>query len=123
MDFDEEESIYNLIPPAAATTTKQNMHRSKHNPKAAPSYSTFGVAGTARTVANASGVETVNGPRANTVSAARGGRTTTGVADPKQFLKKGASQNTHAQTVVIDTHAPPKPFHRTDGDLKKPGVP
>jgi len=39
MEF--EESIYNLIPKEAYVPPKEQRHKSKHNPKAAPSSSTF----------------------------------------------------------------------------------
>ena len=41
MEF--EESIYNLIPKEAYVPPKQPKHKSKHDPKARPTASTFGL--------------------------------------------------------------------------------
>mmetsp|Transcript_31430 Transcript_31430/g.27789 ORF Transcript_31430/g.27789 Transcript_31430/m.27789 type:complete len:277 (+) Transcript_31430:59-889(+) len=41
MMMENEESIYNLIPPQEYKAPKNKLHRSKHNPKAAPTGSTF----------------------------------------------------------------------------------
>lgn len=41
MEF--EESIFNLIPKEAYVPPKQEKHKSQHNPKAAPTASTFGL--------------------------------------------------------------------------------
>ena len=44
------ESIYNLIPKAAKETPKKTMYRSKYDPKAPLTGSTFGLHGTTVTV-------------------------------------------------------------------------
>jgi hypothetical protein len=40
------ESIYNLVPKPQAEVVKEEMYRSKYDPKAIVSYSTFGCHGT-----------------------------------------------------------------------------
>eukprot|EP00759_Apiculatamorpha_spiralis_P028530 PhF_6_TR31122/c0_g1_i1/m.45554 len=113
MDFGVEESIYDIIPPQGISAAKEHMYRSKHNPKRPPSYSTFGVAGSARTVANASGTEDVQ-LNARSSSTKR----TPVNADPNKFLKKGASQQQGSNTAAA---ASQQPFHREEA--KKPPVP
>jgi len=108
MDFGESESVYNLIPLTATEMAKDKMYRSKHNPKRPPSYSTFGAAGTARTVANASGLEAAS-VKPNTVKSS-------GKADPKQFMKKCSGlYNTEKPSSSV--------FLRPTDAAKKPVVP
>lgn len=44
------ESIYNLVPKPRVEAVKEEMYRSKHDPKAIVSYSTFGCHGTHATI-------------------------------------------------------------------------
>ena len=41
MMMENEESIYNLIPPEEHKAPKPKLYKSRHNPKAAPTGSTF----------------------------------------------------------------------------------
>ena len=60
MEF--EESIYNLIPKEAYVPPKEQRHKSKHNPKAAPSSSTFCLNTTSKPgLANVAGVNAPSG--------------------------------------------------------------
>jgi len=81
MDFDNGESVYNLIP-RVKVVSKGKLFRSKHNPSQPPSYSTFG-ATDRRTIANASGHESaVARVRPSSVGPK------TSRADPKQYTKR-----------------------------------
>lgn len=60
MEF--EESIFNLIPKEAYVPPKNARHVSKHDPKCAPTASTFGLHTTTKPgVANVTGAVTVQG--------------------------------------------------------------
>ena len=53
MEF--EESIFNLIPKEQYVAPKPKKYKSSHNPKAAPTGSSFGLITTSKQVANLSG--------------------------------------------------------------------
>ena len=85
MEF--EESIFNLIPKEAYVPPKQPRHKSVHNPKSAPTASTFGLKTSSKPgVSNMSGaVEAPSGSHMNTASGATFGL-------PKGTAKPNASQ-------------------------------
>ena len=69
MDF--EESIYNLIPQEAYVPPKAARHKSVHDPKCAPTYSTFGLNTTSKPkISNISG--NVAAPSGSHLSTANG---------------------------------------------------
>lgn len=90
MEF--EESIYNLIPKEAYVPPKQKKHVSRHDPKCAPTASTFALRTTTKqSLANVSGnVRTQGGSHLSTANAATFGLPK-GVAKPnaQQFRLKG----------------------------------
>jgi hypothetical protein len=90
MEF--EESIFNLIPKEAYVPPKQAKHRSVHNPKAAPTASTFGLKTSSKPgVSNMAGaVGAPSGSHMNTASGATFGLPKgTAKPNPSQFRLKG----------------------------------
>lgn len=85
MEF--EESIFNLIPKEAYVPPKQAKHKSVHNPKSAPTASTFGLKTSSKPgISNMSGaVAAPSGSHMNTASGATFGL-------PKGTAKPNASQ-------------------------------
>ncbi len=55
MQYENEESIYNLIPPEEVKFAKGKRYKSKYNPKIPPTGSTFGNHTTSRVVGNMNG--------------------------------------------------------------------
>jgi hypothetical protein len=104
-----EESIYTLVPHVPAAAQKGKMHRSKFDPSAAPSYSTFPRKEGARGQGEGS---------ASMLYAGRSGAMGRDVGpevDPKRFLKSHSSKK--------DKLPPPQPFQRPQVAPTKPGVP
>jgi len=109
MEF--EESIYNLIPKEAYVPPKEQRHKSKHNPKAAPSSSTFCLNTTSKPgLANVAGVNAPSGSNhvniggGNTFGLPKGaakpnagtfrlkGTGTIKIPEPNQFGREGAKK-------------------------------
>lgn len=90
MEF--EESIFNLIPKEAYVPPKQPRHKSKHDPKAEPTASTFALRTTTKpNVANMSGyTHELGGFHTNkSVSATMGLPKGTAKPNAQQFRLKG----------------------------------
>lgn len=94
MMMENEESIYNLIPPEEYKAPKQKLYKSKHNPKAVPTGSTFCLGTTSKPgVANLNGEIAPSGSNhLNTAGAGHWGKKL-GEAKPQPttFMKKGQS--------------------------------
>lgn len=80
-----EECIYNLIPRIVIEPEKPERYKSKHDPKTAPTGTTFGVHGKTRLEGANLGAKTTPDMPAS----ARGFGRVTYKADPKTFTKKG----------------------------------
>ncbi|KAJ9455885.1 hypothetical protein DIPPA_21809 [Diplonema papillatum] len=91
MTFEPEESIYRLIPEEEAPPEKQPMYRSSHNATLPPSYSTFGIAGTSKKMANPGGMEIIHdisgGKHKARKPHASMGATVNTTVNPKNYLK------------------------------------
>jgi len=125
--FDYEangESVYNLIPDPEHIQAKPPIYRSKHNPKAPPSYSTFGTAGTSKPLANCDGGDIVHDSAGGKHKAKKGaasiGRTVQQEIDPKKFLRK--HQGTGGTALETCNLPDPSKFERQD-QSKRPAVP
>lgn len=92
MMMENEESIYNLIPPEEYKAAKQKLYKSKHNPKGVPTGSTFCLTTTSKP-----GVSNLNGEIApqgsNHLNVAGTGHWGKKLGDskpqPASFMKKG----------------------------------
>jgi hypothetical protein len=92
MMMENEESIYNLIPPQEYKAPKGKLYKSKYNPKAIPTGSTFCLGTTSRPgVSNLNGEVIPQGSNhLNTAGTALWGRKKgDSKADPHRFTKKG----------------------------------
>lgn len=90
--MENEESIYNLIPPEEYKAPKQKLYKSKHNPKAAPTGSTFCLGTTSRPgVANLNGEIVPEGSNHLNVAGTGlwGKKLGASKAQPQTFMKKG----------------------------------
>eukprot|EP00756_Hemistasia_phaeocysticola_P012688 Hpha_TRINITY_DN15222_c5_g8::TRINITY_DN15222_c5_g8_i1::g.66856::m.66856 len=124
--FDYEanaESVYNLIPDPEQIQAKPPIYRSKHNPKAPPSYSTFGTAGTSKPLANCDGGDIVHDSAGGKHKAKKGaasiGRTVGQEVDPKKFLRR---QQGAGGTSLEGGLPEPTKFERADKS-RRPIVP
>eukprot|EP00672_Neobodo_designis_P017212 CAMPEP_0174849652 /NCGR_PEP_ID=MMETSP1114-20130205/16689_1 /TAXON_ID=312471 /ORGANISM="Neobodo designis, Strain CCAP 1951/1" /LENGTH=299 /DNA_ID=CAMNT_0016084033 /DNA_START=86 /DNA_END=985 /DNA_ORIENTATION=+ len=104
-----EESIYNLVPRVPEAPQKAKMHRSKFDPRAPPSYSTF----PRKEVGQGQGDGSASMLYAGRSGAM--GRDVGPEVDPKRFLKAHSSKK--------DKLPPAQPFHRPHVAPTKPGVP
>lgn len=88
--YDDDESIYGLIAQTKSASAKGTSYKSKFNPKAPPSFSTFGFRGTSKIVGNVEGHMEEADAETHPAKKANGtfGRSVGAQINPKQFLKK-----------------------------------
>lgn len=94
--MENEESIYNLIPPEEYKAPKQKLYKSKHNPKVAPTGSTFCLGTTSKpNVSNLNGEVVPEGSNHLNVAgtALWGKKKGEAKADPGRFTKKNEGIN------------------------------
>lgn len=107
-----DECIYNLIPRVVIAPMKPERYRSKHDPKTAPTGSTFCTKGSTRLP----GSSLSHSAAAQKPSSARGFGRVQGKPDPKQFTKKG-----ERCTSSVDPRKRPTKFSY-DGQKRPPVV-
>eukprot|EP01065_Artemidia_motanka_P052333 TRINITY_DN9429_c0_g1_i1.p1 TRINITY_DN9429_c0_g1~~TRINITY_DN9429_c0_g1_i1.p1 ORF type:complete len:333 (+),score=75.47 TRINITY_DN9429_c0_g1_i1:101-1000(+) len=119
-----QESVYNLIPAPEVVQERPPIYRSKHNAKVPPSYSTFGVAGTSKPVANCDGGDIVHdvsgGKHRARHGAASIGKTVQESIDPRKFLRRG--QNGGGSSLETGVLPEPTKFVRP-AEPRRPAVP
>jgi hypothetical protein len=88
--YDEDESIYNVIPQSQQAAARAKRYHSKHNHTVPPSFSTFGFQGTSKVIGNVAGEkeEKHDGTHPSKKPAGTFGRTVSTTVNPKQFLRK-----------------------------------
>jgi len=90
MMYENEESIYNLIPPEEIKMVKGKRYRSKYDPNLPPTASTFGNKTTTRIVGNVNGDYQPQGGKHTGKSATKWGKPKGGEKpDPHGFTTKG----------------------------------
>jgi len=82
-----EESIYSLIPPPVENPSAPPRYRSKHEPRAPPTFSTFGLTGTSKPGYNNVAGQTVDAPGAHPYK--------------KTHATFGTENNAHATTDLL----------------------
>mmetsp|Transcript_7762 Transcript_7762/g.7323 ORF Transcript_7762/g.7323 Transcript_7762/m.7323 type:complete len:278 (-) Transcript_7762:31-864(-) len=104
MMYENEESIYNLIPPEEYKAPKSKLYKSKHNPKVVPTGSTFCLTTTSKPgVANLNGEVAPEGSNHHNVASTGlwGKKLGDSKANPTTFMKKG--QGTMRTTGLVPT--------------------
>lgn len=88
--YENEESIYNLVPPEQYQAQKGKRHRSKYDPKLAPTATTFGNHTTNRVVGNLNGEYKPQGGKHTGLAKTKWGKPQGAEKpDPKGFTNKG----------------------------------